>query len=117
MLLARTAVEVCTVAEPFCWTCCETLCRLFTAPRGTPSPAMPFWTTSLLGMLLLNTGCPTMTVAAPAVGGTGGLKRCGALVTGTTGYHPPANTPGCQPHPNPGTKAQLPYRYGIQPHG
>lgn len=67
-------------------------------------------------MLALAKLRPTVTVAVPLAGGFGVGNRFGGFWTGTTGYQV-LKPPGVQPQPYPGTKAQLPYRYGIQPHG
>ena len=99
MLAARTGAAGRTVADPFRCTSFETLLRLLIAPRGTPSPALPFCTTRRRGTPEEMPGWPTVTVAVPVVGATGGLKRCGALVTRGTLYQPPPNPPGAHIQP------------------
>src|SRR5215510_3311960 len=98
--MPREGGTVRTVANPLCCTSRDTLPRLFTVPRGTPSPAEPFCTrTRRGGSLVVSTGCPTVTVALPCCGGRGTGKRLGGLVRRGTVYHSPPKAPGAHIQP------------------
>src|SRR5262245_65291702 len=98
--MPREGGTVRTVANPLCCSSRETLPRLFTVPRGTPSPAEPFCTnTCREGPLVVRTGRPTLTVALPCCGARGTGNRLGGLVSRGTVYHPPPRAPGAHIHP------------------
>lgn len=107
-----TGREVCVIVF-------ERRSRWRTDPRGTPKPAEP-------GLMVRRRGapdggftvrpCPTMTVNRPRTGGLGTGKRFGGFTIGGIAYQL-FQEPGCHIQPQLCAKAQLPYRYGIQPHG
>src|SRR5262245_41012105 len=107
--MPREGGTVRTVANPLCCTSRDTLPRLFTVPRGTPSPAEPFCTrTRRGGSLVVSTGCPTVTVALPCCGGRGTGKRLEdwsdaepyttrlQRPLAPTSNHSPERTPNCR---------------------
>ena len=91
---------------------------LVSDPRGMFRPAEPALTTRCDANVEVEADLPTNTVLpVPTPGATSGWNPVGNVPvgcgTGSHVFHPP----GCHIHPDPGTKNQFPYRYGIHPHG
>ena len=113
-------VSIVAAVAPSCWSRRETCPRLRTAPRGIPNPAESLRITMVRGEACtgLATGPRFTTTFCPGLGGgCGAANRCGGFITRGNVFHPAQEFPGCQNQPPPGTNIQLPYRYGIQPHG
>src|SRR5262249_56081709 len=95
----------------------EALPRSLTLPRGIPIPAESLRIVNLLPLPIASFTGPrlTKTVCPGAAGGRGITNCLGAFTTRGIGDQPDQTLPACHAHPNPGTKVQAPYRYGIQP--